>query len=611
MDILAAEGGVELLTITITTPAGRPVASGCRLSRVCRSSADEALLLPAWAGRHSGALAFTCGVDHAHLVDGLERVWTETAAADARRAGCGGGPAWGGGGGGVPTTGLDLLGPTMPRDGAANAFLATLLPKLPVIDALFWPLAVDAAAAAAAAIGAVACAAVGGGDPGGGGLSTAGPPTVVRRRCLYASATTMAGAASHGSGLCNGSRAAPMSLHPGVLLPEVVRHAPPSGLVKAIVARLLPHRLDAPLLGGSGGGSGGDGGGRAVAPPVPDREWPRALYGGDIRRAGDGATTCYRSVVTAPRRLPPPDALFGALTLFAFNRLSRTPPPPPPPPCVVPVTLLQPHEAVAGDGVGGGSGTPGRRAGGRAPPVARAAAAAAAAPPSAFRPPSQTPRRSSPPCDGHRVGNDGLPAAIDGGRGGSGATAAASRAARRVRGEGTLAATTAGSGRRVGDASLPLTDAESGSPHPHMPPPSPLPPPPPLTRGGAGVAPQPAATAASVRRALRMHAVRLGAGPYTGARGAQPAAAPPPSLPSQPSPSTSTDGATATAAAVGVITVDRPRMAAAADEDDIAALADRGLNRRAAERATAGGEEARRRRGRRGRRRRPRGRRRR
>ncbi|KAK1869098.1 hypothetical protein I4F81_011580 [Pyropia yezoensis] len=242
----------------------------------------------------------------------------------------------------------------MPRDGAANAFLATLLPKLPVIDALFRPLAVDAAAAAAAAVGAVDGAAVGGGDVVGGGLSTAGPPTVVRRRCLYASAATVAGAAAHGSGLCNGSRAAPTSLRPAVLLPEVVRHAPPSGLVKAIVARLLPHRLDAPSLGGSGGGSGGDGGGRAVAPPVPAREWPRALYGGDIRRAGDGATTCYRSVVAAPRRLPPPDALVGALTFFASNRLSRTPPPPPPPPCVVPVTLLQPHEAVAGDEGGGG-----------------------------------------------------------------------------------------------------------------------------------------------------------------------------------------------------------------------------------------------------------------
>ncbi|KAK1867316.1 hypothetical protein I4F81_009823 [Pyropia yezoensis] len=148
-----------------------------------------------------------------------------------------------------------------------------------------------------------------------------------------------------------------------------------------------------------------------------------------------------------------------------------------------------------------------------------------------------------------------LPAAIDGGRGGSGATAAAAGAAGRVRDEDTPAATPAGTGRRVGDASLPLTDAESGRPHAHMPPPSPPPPPPPPAWGGAGVAQQPAATAAAVRRALHMRAVRLGAGPYTGARGAQPAAAPPPSLSSLPSPSTITDGATATAAAVGVVTV--------------------------------------------------------
>ncbi|KAK1865365.1 hypothetical protein I4F81_007897 [Pyropia yezoensis] len=219
----------------------------------------------------------------------------------------------------------------MPRDGAANAFHATLLPKLPAIDALVRPLAVDAAGAAAAAVGAVDGAAVGGGDVGAAACRRRGP-----LRSSAAAAFTRRPrrwrAPRHGSGLCNGSREAQTSLRPAVLQPEVVRHAPPSGMVKAIVARLLPHRLDAPLLGGSGGGSGGGGGGQAVAPPVPARGWPRALYGGDIRRAGDGATSCYRSVVAAPRRLPPPDALVGALTFFALNRLSRTPPPPPPPP---------------------------------------------------------------------------------------------------------------------------------------------------------------------------------------------------------------------------------------------------------------------------------------
>lgn len=59
--------------------------------------------------------------------------------------------------------------------------------------------------------------------------------------------------------------------------------------------------------GGDGGGGSGDGGaanGAAGAPPpVPLRAWPRPLYGGDVRRAGDGATTCYRSVVAAPKRL--------------------------------------------------------------------------------------------------------------------------------------------------------------------------------------------------------------------------------------------------------------------------------------------------------------------
>ncbi|GAB0491799.1 hypothetical protein MMPV_003054 [Pyropia vietnamensis] len=324
VDILAAEGGVELLTIT--SPTGQRLATGCRLYRVCRSSADGALLLPAWAGRHADALATACGIDHARFVTGLERVWTEAATADA----------------------LDLLGPTMPRDGAANAFLATLLPKLPVIDALFRPLEVDAVALAAADGGNLDGGGGSGGDgrghgSGTGGLpSTAGPPTVVHRRCLYASAGTVAGVAAHGSGLCNGSRAAPSSLRPAVLLPEVVRHTPKSGLVKAVVTRLLPHRLD---------GGGGDE--PAVPPPVPAHQWPRSLYGGDIRRAGDGATTCYRSVVAAPRRLPPPDALVGALTFFASNRLSRSTAPPPPPPCVVPVTLLQPHEPVASDGGAG------------------------------------------------------------------------------------------------------------------------------------------------------------------------------------------------------------------------------------------------------------------
>lgn len=208
----------------------------------------------------------------------------------------------------------------------------------------------DATAAAAAGAGALDGSGTDCGDAGGGPL-TAGPPTIVRRRGPYSSAATVAGGAAQGWGLCNGSQASPSSLCPAVLLPEVVRHAPASGLLKAIFTRLLPHRLDAfPPYGGGGGGCGS----AAVSPPVPAREWPRSLYGGDMWRAGDGTNTGYRSKVAPPWRRPSPDALVEALTYLASKRLSRPPPPPSPPLCVLPVTLLQPQEVFAANGGGGG-----------------------------------------------------------------------------------------------------------------------------------------------------------------------------------------------------------------------------------------------------------------
>lgn len=104
---------------------------------------------------------------------------------------------------GERATRIDLLGPTMPRDGAANMFLATLSPKLAVLVALLWPLSVNAAADAAAAAGGTDCDDV--------AAAPAAAPAVVHRRFLYALAATVAGAAAHGSGLCNGSRADPSS----------------------------------------------------------------------------------------------------------------------------------------------------------------------------------------------------------------------------------------------------------------------------------------------------------------------------------------------------------------------------------------------------------------
>ncbi|GAB0494298.1 hypothetical protein MMPV_005590 [Pyropia vietnamensis] len=260
-------GAIEVHTHTPADGGGDTV-HVCRLHRACVRRVDGAVILPAWAAAHTGALSAACGLR------AIDAAANATAGASARRGGegtvlfsdaahrrCVTVTAWGDGRG--DGGGMDLFGPPTGLPATASALLPALLPLAVGLDAVLGPptargngsrsrrclfpsspaVAVGGAPAAAAAAAAAATANGQERVPRTGRWLV----SVLSRRAAVAATAAAAPAAADpiGTGSRCPDRTHPSRVNVAVVLPPRLRGVHAHHWARATV-RLLPRRPAGP-----------------------------------------------------------------------------------------------------------------------------------------------------------------------------------------------------------------------------------------------------------------------------------------------------------------------------------------------------------------------------